>query len=367
MKGKVLTLKKALYTDFEDCETPNAVSNLALYSEIVTVIYHVEKAIWTGFLLCMNSLLYTLICLPLKTVLFPQLRNLLRVCLLGLATLVLCYLYSVSRLYHDLKEQDFVKLSAVYNMLGVADQLLMSFGKRSIERLFGECRLRVRVLNFGVCLVYLVMHSFHLSLALTVFEVALNSSFSTLLLIVITSSFVELKITVFKKTDKQGLFRILCNDFIERLQLFMYLMTALVKSAIIGSQSLGHLVTGCLLIFGSSICIDWIKHYFILFFNNLPTSSYADFISINMKQSFLLSQSKQIHVEWNENTNNPIDPACSVTLAYRFTAMPHSCMLLRVFGFLIVSSLQFLDAALLFSAIYLVKSLLLSILILYIF
>ena len=229
-------------------EKPEHYSNIQ--KEIITVIINLEKALILGLLQCISSLLYTLLVLPIKSIIFPTYSNASRTITMIGVSLLLSYYLSVSRLYHDLKEQDFLKLSAVYNMIGVADRLLIAFGQKSIKQLSNSFE------NFFVFFVYVSLHSVHLSLALTVFEVALNSGTSNLILVVVTAAFVELKIVIFKKNDKKTLMTVMFYDIIERLQLLLYLFTIIFKALLRENTNIDNIVKGCMIVLVTSIGID---------------------------------------------------------------------------------------------------------------
>ena len=219
--------------------------------EIHTMIIAIERSLILGLLQCFSSLLYTLVILPIRCCyLNASINTSLRTGILIGVSIFLSYYLSVSRLYHDLKEQDFLKLNAVYNMIGISDQLLMAFGQKTLKDISKSIE------NFIMCLTYVCIHTLHLSLALTVFEVALNSSTGNLILIVLTTAFVELKITVFKKTDKKILTNVVYNDVIERLQLILYLFTILCKALITKQGNIGMITNGACIILFSSILID---------------------------------------------------------------------------------------------------------------
>lgn len=256
MSSKLEIFRRAIYADFDPNHKHFEFTSRSMLSDLFSKIHQFEHTIWLGLLICLNSLLYIFTILPINTLKNPSSANYLRCLLILSVSVILSYFYSTSRLYHDLKEQDFVKLSALYNMIGIADQLLMPYGKLALKTLFSHSRFEVKIKNFITTLIYLILHTLHQSMALTVFEVALNSTTSTLMLVVITSAFVELKITVFKKTDHRALYQILCNDFIDRLQLLIYLFTILIKAIISARTNVYHILTGIVLVIINSVCID---------------------------------------------------------------------------------------------------------------
>lgn len=86
----------------------------------------------------------------------------------------------------------------------------------------------------------------------------IKSSSETFFLFLVSNNFVEIKITVFKKTDTTVLFDYCCRDTNERIQQYIYytfiLLNNHIDRAVINSL--------CLLVFGEFI-VDWMKHFFL--------------------------------------------------------------------------------------------------------
>lgn len=83
-------------------------------------------------------------------------------------------------------------------MLTVADVLLRAFGKKCIIIGFEKPFIS----NLITCFVYIFLHTTVLLLEVLVIEVAFNSGTKTLLLLIVSAAFVELKISVLKKCDE---------------------------------------------------------------------------------------------------------------------------------------------------------------------
>ena len=54
--------------------------------------------------------------------------------LISLVSLLLNFFYPASRLYHDLKEQDIVKITAAYNIVGIADPVQIKFRRQYVAK-----------------------------------------------------------------------------------------------------------------------------------------------------------------------------------------------------------------------------------------
>lgn len=294
--------------------------NLAM--EITNIVSELEKVFTVCLLQCVNSLLYTIIILPIKCLKNPTINNILRLIILLSVSFQGAFTMPISRLFHDLKEQDFLKLNFLYNIIGIADQLLMGFGCKCLKQ-FGNS-----FENFIISIIYVWLHTLHLTFAVTLFEVALNSSRYNLLLVVISSAVVEIKITVFKKHDPKTLAIIIYNDVIERLQILLYLFVIIVKNYILSKENIEEISKGMILILVTSLVIDWIKHYFVMLFNKIPLNAYKKVYS-QMMDNWNSVYESGIYTENDEQKHIVIDPSCSLTLAYKFTALPQACMVLR--------------------------------------
>ena len=333
------------YSPDRDAKNMPINCHVNLKDEMISTILAVEKALVMGLLQCLSALLFTLLILPIRCILSPSMSCALRTGALIGVSVLLSYYLSVSRLYHDLKEQDFLKLNAVYNMIGISDQLLIS---NSTE-------------NFIIVMGYVCLHTLHQSLALTVFEVALNSSTSNLTLIVVTAAFVEIKITVFKKNDKKTLMNVLCNDIIERLQLIIYLSTILCKALITSRGNIEGICKGISIVLLCSIFIDWIKHYYVMHYNGLSPILYTE-IFTSMKNNWEKAYSTGRFNDGEEEINCDLDPACSLALSYKFTALPQACMvisiqLLRVFAAVLYYNFKPIVNAAIVAGLLIVKAL----------
>ena len=63
---------------------------------------------------------------------------------------------------------------------------------------------------------YCVAHSVILYLHVATLNVAMNSADQSLLTLLVSGNFAEIKSSVFKKFDKRNLFQLACSDIIER-------------------------------------------------------------------------------------------------------------------------------------------------------
>ncbi|XP_066955915.1 protein TAPT1 homolog isoform X2 [Macrobrachium rosenbergii] len=205
--------------------------------------------------------------------------------------LICCYLIGyidTSVCYHIIKTQSTIKLYLFFNMLEIADRLMSAFGQDTLDALFWtatEPRGRKRE-HFGVLFhlivatLYVAIHSTIVLLQALTLNVAINSDNKGLLTIVISNNFVELKGAVFKKFDRNNLLQISCSDVRERFHNCVLLLVVVIqtmKEYAWKEERLWILLPDCLLVCGTEVLVDWLKHAFITRFNDIPADAYKDY------------------------------------------------------------------------------------------
>ena len=91
----------------------------------------------------------------------------------------------------------------------------------------------------------------------------------------------ELKTSVFKKFDRNNLFQLSCSDCRERFHYMILLFVVCVRNLNQfdwDMSQFGPLVDFIVVFFVIEFFIDWIKHGFILKFNELSTEVYREYI-----------------------------------------------------------------------------------------
>jgi len=109
-----------------------------------------------------------------------------------------------------------IKLYIFYNILEVADKLFSSFGQDILDALMwtaserNERKRRIfsTLLHLAIAIVYATVHAVLVLLQATTLNVAFNSHNQSLLTIMMSNNFVELKGAVFKKFAKPNLFQV---------------------------------------------------------------------------------------------------------------------------------------------------------------
>ncbi|MCJ1387572.1 hypothetical protein MMC18_000415 [Xylographa bjoerkii] len=255
--------------------------------------------------------------------------DILRGLLIILSCWILMY-FDASMMYHSIRGQAAIKLYVIYNVLEVCDRLLSALGQDVLECLLSKETLernpdgRSKVWRpfwlFILALFYNLLHSTALFYQVITLNVAVNSYSNALLTLLMSNQFVEIKSTVFKKFEKDNLFQITCADVVERFQLWLMLMIIAARNIIetnslgggstlsssasptasipIRSSSIlpfsftvlpdwiGQVFSPFLLVLGTEMLVDWLKHAYINKFNNVKPNIYGRFLDVLAKDYY---------------------------------------------------------------------------------
>ncbi|KAJ0348056.1 hypothetical protein COL26b_007292 [Colletotrichum chrysophilum] len=265
-----------------------------------------------------------------------------------------------SRMYHFIRAQDGIKLYVIYNVLEVGDRLLSALGQDIFECLFssetlsrnssGRSKVLLPMGMFVLALVYNVIHSVSLYYQVITLNVAVNSYSNALLTLMISNQFVEIKSTVFKRFEKDNLFQLTCADIVERFQLWIMLLIIGMRNIVevgglsvpgAGSESgsdmgggamplhspsilpfsftvlpswvwSGEVLSPFLIVIGSEMLVDTIKHAYVNKFNNIKPTFYSRILDILCKDYY---------------TNAFVTP--SLTRRLGLAVIPLSCLFIR--------------------------------------
>lgn len=306
-------------------------------TNMVKVPFYLEKFIFFGLLVCSNAFLTLFTLVPLKIAIvsctaikeylcLPQ-RNLAVLIrklhfvkrdaitlLLIISSVAILYtpLLEVSRLYHDIRGQAHIKLYVMFGVLEVTDKLLSSIAQEVFTVLVGlpltemTPKKVVKLIFFSlVALTFFVCHSYALIYQSVALHVAANSYSNALLALLLSNQFSELKGAVFKKFEREGLFQITMSDLTERFQLsIMLFVIALRNLSQLSSTELGLIPDSwkswnkwfgaifgpSVVVLGSEIMVDWVKHCYINKFNLIRPRIYENFLyvlSSDFKEVFI--------------------------------------------------------------------------------
>lgn len=314
-------------------------------TSMVTVPFYLEKFITFGLLVCLNLFLtlFTLVPLKLCIVVFMAIRDFIKspnkefAIILrkihfvkrDILTLVLIFttvmllsspILEVSRLYHDIRGQAHIKLYVMFGVLEVTDKLLSSVSQEVFTVLVGipfsntSFKNLINLLVFSVLtLVFSACHSYALIYQSVSLHVAANSYSNALLTLLLSNQFAELKSAVFKKFEREGLFQVTLSDLTERFQLSIMLAiiafrnTSQLSSTQLGltpdswkswNKWIGAILGPSVVVLGSEIFVDWIKHCFIIKFNRIRPKVYDNFLyvlSLDFIEAFSKSSQDTTH------------------------------------------------------------------------
>ena len=239
-----------------------------------------------------------------------------------------------SRMYHFIRAQSAMKLYVIYNVLEVLDRLLSALGQDIFECLFssetlsrnssGRSKIMLPLGMFLLALVYNVAHAITLFYQVITLNVAVNAYSNALLSLLISNQFVEIKSSVFKRFEKENMFQLTCADIVERFQLWVMLVIIGMRNIVeVGGLSVpgagtemggedgsgsiplhsasvlpasftilpswllsGAVLSPFLIVIGSEMIVDWIKHAYINKFNNIKPNFYSRILDILCKDYY---------------------------------------------------------------------------------
>ncbi|KAI0371166.1 DUF747-domain-containing protein [Pilatotrama ljubarskyi] len=302
-------------------------------SNFLSMPIALEKIFLFGFVVCLDSFMYTFTILPIRfafafwrllsnTFTFSspplppsQKADILRTMLLVVSVVLLAPLTDASKLYHFIRGQDTIKLYVIFNALEIADRLCASIGQDIIDCLFSRSTLEVishrkrptsetlrPFFYFLLAVVYTVAHALVMIYQMISLNVAVNSYDNALLTLLVSNQFVEIKGSVFKKFEKDNLFQITCADIVERFTLVLMLLVVAFRNMIElsgstfdfsegftlpksfgwfrGNNVLWTISYPVLTVLASETLVDWLKHAFITKFNHIRPSVYERYTDV---------------------------------------------------------------------------------------
>ncbi|KAI9509168.1 DUF747 family protein [Russula earlei] len=321
-------------------------------SNFLSIPVAIEKIVSFGFILCFDSFLYTFTVQPIRFTLAlwrlfintitnskaslppSQKADILRTLLLTASILILFPLTDASKIYHSIRGQDTIKLYVIFNALEIADRLCASIGQDILDCLFSRSTLlllsrrlpltthSIRPIVFLLlATLYTVTHALVMVYQMLCLNVAINSYDNTLLSLLMSNQFVEIKGSVFKKFEKDNLFQITCADIVERFCLSLMLFFVAFRNLIelsgsefdfsggmslpksfgwIGGSVLWTISYPVLTVMLSETLVDWLKHAFITKFNHIRPSvyeRYKDVLCRDLASGSRLSARKHSYVD----------------------------------------------------------------------
>lgn len=253
------------------------------------------------------------------------------------------------------------------------DVLECLFSREALERKpDGHSKVLRPFWLFILALIYTVIHSTALFYQVITLNVAVNSYSNALITLLMSNQFVEIKGTVFKKFEKENLFQLTCADVVERFQLWhmlviiasrnivetgglssglsafttassasassplasnssvplttalppmsassilprsFTLVPAVVHSITSYAPAVSQVLGPFLVVLGSEMLVDWLKHAYINKFNNTRPAIYDRFLDVLAKDYYT-------HAFGDQN----------LTKRLGLPVIPLSCLLIR--------------------------------------
>ncbi|KAI9102457.1 eukaryotic membrane protein family-domain-containing protein [Phlyctochytrium arcticum] len=318
----------------------------------------------------------------------------------GALIIICCYLlrhYDASQIYHSVRGQALIKLYVIFNVLEICDKLCSAFGHDILDSLFSKATVKYtlstphggqrqfgRVKHFLVALCYVYTHSIVLFYQVMTLNVSVNSYNNALMTLLLSNQFVEIKGSVFKKFEKENLFQLSCADVVERFQLSVFLCIITLRnfveltggfsnldsaisyfyslsasmfapsnilsatfsfpdipsiSAILSSPTyklMETLATPLVVVFGTEVLVDWLKHAFISKFNHIKPAVYGrfrdslcrdltDMRSASSGSGSDVPQDREPKKRWIFSDQSP-----AVARRIGFVSIPLACLVIRV-------------------------------------
>lgn len=310
------SLEEALAASIESAKT-----SYAHIQNMLTVPYLLERFMVFGLLVCFNSFLTLFTLVPLKitvisskalvaflkkpkvSVLMNHLRwvkkDLITIVLIGLSLFIISgRTLDISKMYHDIRGQAHIKLYVTFGMLDVAEKLFSAIGQ-DIQNVVYSLSIRKSAKKFTfffiLGIVYFLLHAYIIIYQTIALHVAANSYSNALLSLLMSNQFAELKSSVFKRFDREGLFQLTLSDLSERFQLTVMLSVITLRNLLqlldaqIGilpnswnawNAWLGAIFGPAIVVIGSEIIVDWLKHCYITKFNKFRPRIYKNFLKV---------------------------------------------------------------------------------------
>uniref|UniRef100_A0A8C2KT08 Transmembrane anterior posterior transformation 1 n=1 Tax=Cyprinus carpio TaxID=7962 RepID=A0A8C2KT08_CYPCA len=261
-----------------------------------------EKLMMFGFFLCLDVFLYVFTLLPLRVLLPAQVCDVLKGFIMVLCYFMMHYV-DYSMMYHLIRGQSVIKLYIIYNMLEVADRLFSSFGQDILDALYWTAtepkerkRAHIGVIpHFFMAVLYVFLHAILIMVQATTLNVAFNSHNKSLLTIMMSNNFVEIKGSVFKKFEKNNLFQMSNSDIKERFTNYTLLLIVCLRNMEQFSWNPDHLwvlFPDVCMVIASEIAVDVVKHAFITKFNDI-TADVSSSYWLPHSGMFFLSKKKK--------------------------------------------------------------------------
>ncbi|KAF4802141.1 Transmembrane anterior posterior transformation protein 1 like protein [Turdus rufiventris] len=202
--------------------------------------------------------------------------------------LVICYFMmhyvDYSMMYHLIRGQSVIKLYIIYNML---------------EQETSE--VEMKEVSYEIP----VLHAILIMVQATTLNVAFNSHNKSLLTIMMSNNFVEIKGSVFKKFEKNNLFQMSNSDIKERFTNYVLLLIVCLRNMEQFSWNPDHfwvLFPDVCMVVASEIAVDIVKHAFITKFNDITADVYSEYRA-SLAFDLVSSRQKNAYTDYSDSVS----------------------------------------------------------------
>ncbi|XP_016525748.1 transmembrane anterior posterior transformation protein 1 homolog [Poecilia formosa] len=176
--------------------------------------------------------------------------------------------------------------------------------------------------QFSSAVTDLVLHAILIMVQATTLNVAFNSHNKSLLTIMMSNNFVEIKGSVFKKFEKNNLFQMSNSDIKERFTNYILLLIVCLRNMEQFSWNPDHfwvLFPDVVMVITSEVAVDVVKHAFITKFNDISADVYGEYRA-SLAFDLVSSRQKNAYTDYSD----------SVSRRMGFIPLPLALLLIRV-------------------------------------
>ncbi|KAK6203420.1 eukaryotic membrane protein family-domain-containing protein [Scheffersomyces amazonensis] len=312
-----------------------SVNNLNIpLQEVINMIkvpYHLEQFMIFGLMICFNSFLTLFTLAPLKIIIsfiiaiknelihikinhsisyklwlrsFSWVKkDVVTLIIILISLLILSIRLDISRMYHEVRGEAHIKLYVIFGVLEVAEKLCSSLGQDIMNILYNIPIFKQEnsknylkfFIFFSLAIFYVSFHTYILIYQTVSLNVAANSYSNALMALLLSNQFSELKSAVFKKFEREGLFQVAMADLTERFQLSFMLGIIAIRNLLQLNSTQSGLIPNSwnswntwfgatfgpgIVVIGSEIFVDWLKHCYISKFNKIRPRVYEKFLYV---------------------------------------------------------------------------------------
>ncbi|XP_010022644.1 PREDICTED: transmembrane anterior posterior transformation protein 1-like, partial [Nestor notabilis] len=199
------------------------------------------------------------------------------------------------------------------NILEVSNHLFSSFEQDFFDALYWtatEPKERKRA-HMGViphvftAVLYVFLHAILIMVQATTLNVAFNSHNKSLLTIMMSNNFVEIKGSVFKKFEKNNLFQMSNSEIKERFTNYVLLLIVCLRNMEQFSWNPDHLwvlFPDVCMVIASEIAVDIVKHAFITEFNDITADVYSEYRA-SLAFGLVSSRQKNAYTDYSDSVS----------------------------------------------------------------